>query len=89
VTIAVFEALNPENTIGIIRVYVGDNVVEPDPYKFFTVAMIDGNVATLKGLIECGINWADVKAMGAVLKHLGVAKMTWTHNGKQTIYRIK
>ena len=88
-TTAVFEALNPENTIGIIRVYVGDNVVEPSPYKFFTVAVIDGNVATLKGLIGCGINWADVKAVGAVLKPFGVVKMAWMHNGKQTIYRIK
>ena len=86
---AVFEALMDDGSIGILRVYDSENTVAPAPYKLFTVVKIKNRIAKLYGLMQCDINWPDIKAMAKALKGLGVSRVEWIHDGKDHFYTIK
>jgi hypothetical protein len=70
------------DVVAIIRVF-DEYAPEPAPYKFFTVAVITGGIAEIKGLADSKINKSDIKAMALAIKKLGASWAHWSHNGRQ------
>lgn len=87
-TYARFSKLTGGN-IGIIRVYDTIDTVEPTPYKFFTVAEIEGGTASIHGMHDSKITLADLRAMDVELSKIGVKIATWQHNGEKHVYRLR
>ena len=75
--------------MGIIRVYADDMGYPSSPYKFFTVAMLQGGVATIYGMRDSHISIGDLRAMELSLGELGIKTATWTHDGKTHFYKLR
>ena len=75
--------------VGIIRVYAPGMRYPTSPYKFFTVAMLQGGLATIYGMRDSHIGIGDLRAMEVALKVFSVKLATWTHDGKTHFYKLR
>ena len=73
--------LLPFPRILIIRLYPpGIPPVEPNPFKFAVVAVVQWRVATIKALCQ-GVTPVYMRAGARELAKIGVKKLQWRHDG--------
>lgn len=66
----------------LVRVYEkGVDPIEPNPFKFAVIAIINSGVCTFKAMANSGVKIADLRDTAAVLKDFGATEFCWRHDG--------
>lgn len=76
--------------IRLVRVYEpGIDPVEPNPFKFAVVAVIEKGVCVIKALTRPvdGLKLRDMLAGYEHLKDYGTVEMHWRHNGEDRVFK--
>ena len=65
----------------IVRLYApGIEPVEPNPFKFAVVAVVQRRVATIKALCQ-GVTPGYMRAGARALAKIGIRRLEWRHDG--------
>lgn len=77
----------------LVRVYApGVEPVEPNPYRFAVVAIIDGSgVCIIKALTQPagGLKRSDILIGAKALSPYGMVELHWRHEGVEHVFRVK